>query len=142
MKTKLIYPDSKTYISYADALNVQTMCKELFDNFDGGFGLYAYDEYTLHLPIKSQELQFGFTTYAPGDMELASYSWAPNELSIEDYTPRLKRIGYSIYQVLYVIAKELKIEYSPDKQCIEKCFEEFKKIISNQKTQQHDLEIH
>ena len=56
---KIKYPEMTEYISIADANKVQIMCKEIFENFDGGFGMYSHDDYLYHQAINGKNIDFG-----------------------------------------------------------------------------------
>lgn len=119
---KIKYPEMVEYISIADANKVQIMCKEIFENFDGGFGMYSNDDYLYHQAVNGKNIDFGFVTNGPNSGDICTYTWPPNDLKLEDYTPYTKSIRYSLLEVLFEICKILEVEFSPTKNCINDCY--------------------
>lgn len=119
---KIKYPEMAEYISIADANRIQIMCKELFENFDGAFGMYSEDDYLYHQPINGKNIDFGFVTNGPNAGDICTYTWPPNNLKMEDYIPYTKSIRYTMFEVLFEICKILEVEFSPTRNCINNCF--------------------
>lgn len=118
---KIEFPINDEYFSIRDAYNLQNLISNIFNNFDGGFGGVAdNDSYEIHQPIKD-DITFGFTTFKPNSRDIATFSWPPNGLTIDDYTPYKKSIRYTIFEVLFEICKILEVEFSPTKSCINNC---------------------
>ena len=120
-KEKIEFPIKKEYISMQDAMDIQIMASQLFENFDGGFGMMSNDQHALHQPIRN-DITIGFTTTLPSASDLASYSWPPNNLSLDkDYVPYKKSIRFSLLEVLFEICMVLGVRFTPTKDCIKKC---------------------
>lgn len=121
---KVKYPEMTEYISVSDANKIQIMCKQIFENFDGGFGGALDDKHLCHQPITERmSVSYGFVTDGPNANDISVYTWKPNDLKMEDYTPYRKSIRYSILEVLFEICKILNVEFAPNKKCINECFE-------------------
>lgn len=119
---KIEFPIKDDYISIRDASNLQKLISNMFDNFDGGFGgALDTDLYEMHQPIDDRNISFGFTTFKPNSRDIATFTWPPNGLSFEDYSPYKKSIRFSMFEVLFEVCKVLNVEFSPTKSCINNC---------------------
>lgn len=116
----------KDYISYEDAGKVQEMAQSLFENFDGGWGVFTDDKYQMHQPFPVERGSIGFLTGEPNSRDIATLTWPPNKLSMEDYIPYQKSIRFTIFEVLYELCKGFGVEFSPSKECIQNCYNIFK----------------
>lgn len=118
------FPVKNDYISVKDLVELQKICSTLFDNFNGGFG-YSNDELSLHQPVDLSTITLSFLTDKPNNQDIATYTWSPNKLSMDDYKPYVKSIRYNVLEVLFEVCNRLGIEFSPDKKCIHRCISRF-----------------
>ncbi len=90
------------YVSKGLLLEFQEVVKELFSNFDGGFGLMRDDNHQKHQPVNAgwgtrDEITFGFTTMKPIPHDIAMLTWPPNGFKgVEDYFEPRQAKSYRI----------------------------------------------
>jgi hypothetical protein len=111
------------YLRIVDALRIQNMAKNLFENFDGGFGIFDDRDYFLRQHIDEKEqISLGFTG--------KKNYWDLYYEHLGDRNPKDHRTCFrvTVETALFEICKKLKVHYSPDRHCVTKCVEECKKL--------------